>query len=210
MSKELNYTNCKYLEQNDFIKFCKGNSVKVSPSDLELFERNELLYPIKRWVCPEEFAICKQQFGYIPDDIQKFNLNYLPLQELEEDIFKFLSLIHMDKINHPFDEMGANWQVYLTSPLDNKFTDWNDYKVNYTYAGESWKTTRIKNYYSYWQIYEIDGINQFRTGLYDIRFDGKENNYYLTCNKELVEKWTKNLKRNILNISSSGHCYNLS
>lgn len=206
MFKELDYTNCKYLEQEKFIKFCEENSVEIHPQNLEFFEREKLLYPIKRWTFSEEYAIFKHQQIFTPPNKQNYNPSYLPLLNLEEEISKFLDLMFFDKINHPFDEMEKNWQEYLTNPLNNEFTDWKDYEVNYTNKG-NWKTIRAKNFYSYWQIYEIDGINEFRTRFYNVRFDEKENKYYLTCNNEFVEKRTKRPKKNILNISSFEHCY---
>jgi hypothetical protein len=208
MFKELNYTNCKYLKQEKFIKFCEENSVEIRPHNLEFFEREKLLFPIKRWTFSEEYAIFKHQQIFTPPNKQNYNPSYLPLLKLEEEISKFQNLMFFDKINHPFDEMDKNWQEYLTNPLNNEFTDWKDYEVNYTDKGESWRTIRAKNYYSYWQIYEIDGINEFSTGFYNVRFDEKENKYYLTCNKEFVEKWTKRPKENILNIPPFEHCYN--
>lgn len=208
MFKKLNYTNCKYLEQEKFIKFCEENSVEIRPHNLEFFEREKLLFPIKRWTFSEEYAIFKHQQIFTSPNKQDYNSSYLHLLKLEEEISKFLDLMFFDKINHPFDEMDKNWQEYLTNPLNNEFTDWKDYEVNYTDKGKSWRTIRAKNYYSYWQIYEIDGINEFRTGFYNVRFDEKENKYYLTCNKEFAEKWTKRPKENILNISSFEHCYN--
>jgi len=181
---------------------------EIRPHNLEFFEREKLLFPIKRWTFSEEYAIFKHQQIFTSPNKQDYNSSYLHLLKLEEEISKFLDLMFFDKINHPFDEMDKNWQEYLTNPLNNEFTDWKDYEVNYTNKGKSWRTIRAKNYYSYWQIYEIDGINEFRTGFYNVRFDEKKNKYYLTCNKEFVEKWTKRPKENILNISSFEHCYN--
>lgn len=208
MFKELNYTNCKYLEQEKFIKFCEENSVKIHSHYLESFEREKLLFPIKRWTFSEDYAIFKHQEIFTPPNKQNYNPSYLPLLKLEEEISKFLDLMFFDKINHPFDEIDENWQEYLTNPLNNEFIDWKDYEVNYTFKGNNWKTIRAKNYYSYWQIYEIDGINEFKTRSYKVLFDEKENKYYLTCNKEFVEKWSKRPKENILNISSFEHYYN--
>ena len=207
MFKELNYTNCKYLEQEKFIKFCEENSVEIRPRNLEFYEREKLLFPIKRWTFSEDYAIFKHQQILTPPNKQNYNTSYLPLLELEEEISKFLDLMFFDKINHPFDEFDKNWQEYLTNPLNNEFLDWKNYEVNYTNKGKSWRTNRAKNYYSYWQIYEIDGINEFRTRFYNVLFDEKENKYYLTCNKELVEKWTKRPKENILYVSSIEHYY---
>ena len=208
MFNELNYTNCKYLEQEKFIKFCKENSVEIRSQNLEFFEREKLLFPIKKWTFSEEYAIFKHQQIFTSQDKQNYIPSYLPLLKLEEEISKFQNLVFFDRIYHPFDEMDKDWQEYLIDPLNNEFVDWKDHEVNYTHKGKNWKTFRAKNYYSYWQIYEIDGINEFRTGFYNVGFDEKENKYYLTCNKEFVEKWTKRPKENILNISSFEHCYN--
>ncbi|WP_162013077.1 hypothetical protein [Methanosarcina acetivorans] len=185
------------MEKGEFIKFCVNNSVEITPDFLELFEKEKLLYPIKRWVYPKEYAIIKQHTFL--SDKQVYDSTYSSLLELEEEIFKFCNLYLFNRINHPFDEKDKDWQQYLLDPTDNEFIIWKDYKVNYVdESGESWSTVRAQNYYSYWQIYELDGINDFRKSYFTVRFNDKENYYYRTCDKEFVEKWSRSNKNNIL------------
>lgn len=198
MSNELNYANCKYMEQDKFIKFCKNNSVEINPYYLELFEKEKLLYPKKRWLYPEEYAIIKQQRIFSSDE-QAYDSTYPSLLELDEEILKFHNFRLYHRINHPFDENDKDWQQYLLDPIDNEFIIWEDYKVNYVdKSGASRSTDRAKNYYSYWQIYELDGINDFRRCYFTVRFNDKENYYYRTCDKEFVEKWPRQNKNTIL------------
>ncbi len=198
MVKEPNYVNCRYMEQKNFIDFCKENSVEIRVYDLETFEKEKLFYPIKRWLFPEEYAIFDQQRSVTETYTPTFNFNCSSLLELEDEIFRFRNLTLYNNINHPFDEIEEDWQQYLNNPIDSEFVNWEDYEVNYNDEyGNELKTTRAKNYYSYWQIYELDGINDFRTKYHIICYNKEENNYYLSCDKDFVERWYKRQKRNI-------------
>lgn len=207
MFKKLNYANCKYIEQEDFIKICKENSVVITLHDLETFEREKLFYPIKRWLFSEDYAIFKENDFFTPNDTKSYNPVFLSLQKLDDEISEFTCCYN--KTRHPFDEMDKDWQIYLRNPMDDKFTDWKNYEVNYINEnGDSRVTNRNKNYYSYWQIYELDAINDFRRKYYMLRFDENKNNYYLTCDKEFIEKWHRHKKDNILKLSSFEQYYN--
>ena len=207
MFKKLNYSNCKYIEQEDFIKICKEYSVMINLHDLETFEREKLFYPIKRWLFSEDYAIFKENDFFTPNDIKGYNPAFLSLQKLDDEIFEFRSCYN--KTRHPFDEMNKDWQIYLRNPKEDEFTDWEDYEVNYIDENEGSRVTnRNKNYYSYWQIYELDAINDFRRNYYMLRFDENKNNYYLTCDKEFIEKWHRHKKDNILKLSSFEQYYN--
>ena len=202
MFKELKYHDCKYVDQKNFIEFCKGNSVNISLHDLELFEREKLLYPVKRGISSEEYAIFTHKQILIPPDELTYNPSYSALYKLKDEMVRFQQPHFFDKVFHPFDDGGKDWQKHLINPKDSKFTEWKNYEVEYEDEnGVPWRTKKAKNFYSYWQIYELDAINNFRTGYYTIRLGEKDNQYCLTCNKESVEKWTRRPKNYILNIS---------
>ncbi|MDW5552020.1 hypothetical protein [Methanosarcina sp.] len=208
MSKELKYTYCRYMKQDEFIDFCRNNSVKINSDYLERYEKEKLLYPIKRWLFPEGYIITKKQ-NLISSTQQAYNSAYSSLLELEEEVFKFSSLVLYDKIDHPFDEKDKEWKEYLIKPINNKFINWKDYKIKYfDKNGRNLNAVRVQNYYSYWQIYELDGINDFRTIYHNtLRFNEKESYYYLTCNKEIVEEWSRRNKNFILKIHQFEDCY---
>ena len=70
----------------------------------------------------------------------------------------------------------------------NKIDEWENYEVNYIDKnGEPWKTSKAENFYSYWQIYEIDSINEFQKKFLTIKLDTETNEYYLTLNEKLCK-----------------------
>jgi len=108
---------------------------------------------------------------------EKVNSTHPSMLELEEETSRFNNLYPYERVIHPFDEKDKNWQRYITNPIDSElFVAWKDYDVNYKEEdGQSWCIHRAQNYYSYWQIYEINGINDFRKNYYTICFNEKEN-----------------------------------
>jgi len=209
MSKSLYYTDCKYIEQEKFIDFCKESSVAISLNNLEYCERIKLLYPIKRLLFSEEYAIWREQIFSKSSDTQDYNLSYTSLIKLEHELSNFNDLKYHDKIKHPFDELGEKWQEYLKEPKNNEFIDWKEYNVKFVHqSGSIWDTNRAKNYYSYWQIYELAEINDFRTKYCKIDFITKENKYHLSLDSEVIKKQSICSKEKILKISAFENCYN--
>ncbi|MEZ5334811.1 MAG: hypothetical protein R2741_06050 [Methanolobus sp.] len=104
---ELTYSDCKNINQDDFVNFCKYNLVNIKKYDLDYFDEIDLLAPI----------------SLSPD--------------------------------------------------------------------------KTKKYYSYWQLYLIDSINDFRTKHCEICFSKKNNTYYLNSNFKISEPLTQSKKLDI-------------
>ncbi|WP_048065614.1 hypothetical protein [Methanosarcina acetivorans] len=187
------------MEQKSFLDFCKDNLVKIPDYQLDYFEKEKLIYPIKRKIVPEEYAILQQQGEGDQSVIKRINVEHLPLIKLEDEYFKFRNNIG-DTITHPFDKVNEEWQKYLINP--NEIDEWENYEVNYIDAdGKSWKTSKAENFYSYWQIYDIDSINEFRKRFLQIKLDTETNKYYLTSGSENVERY-KSKRENIVKMSA--------
>lgn len=205
--KLIQYQNCKYIHLKDFIKFCEQNSVKINQKDLEIYEREKLLFPLKRLICPEEYAIYNYLFPIRQTRIEEIESKYLPLTQLQEELSKFNSGLY-PVIEHPFDKK-IDCQGYLFVPETMVFKEWKNYEINYIDENKQrWKITIFKNFYSYWQIYELDSINAFKKIYCEIQFDIEKERFFRTCNKEIIEKWklSKNEIIGLLSFERHYHC----
>ncbi|AFV22382.1 hypothetical protein Mpsy_0169 [Methanolobus psychrophilus R15] len=209
MSMYPDYTNCRFMRKDDFITFCKKNSIPIDDQRLELFEKEKLFFPVKRWLFNDEYAIFNHQKILIPPDKIVLPTVCLPLIHLEENIFEFRNLSFYAKKEHPFDETNKDWQEYLINPYASDFIEWENYVLNHIdEEGEKWRLQKSESYYSYWQIYELEAINIFRKVLLTVKYNEQENYYHLTCNKDNIEKYSKHRKEHISIFFKFEHYYN--
>ncbi|NQS97918.1 MAG: hypothetical protein HQ591_05645 [candidate division Zixibacteria bacterium] len=164
-SKARSFAERPYLEHIEFVDYCKANMVDCSKNHLEILEREGLLYPCYRIICPEEYLIKKNENPerWESDD------SCQPLYELEKDISVFSepqseSFKKALKSGHPLTQAIEESNQFIIQPDKDNFIKWDQYNicVKNRYNQEI-TTSKARHFYSIWKIILIHEINQKNT-----------------------------------------------
>jgi hypothetical protein len=164
MSNEINK---KYLEINEFIKYCEKNKVKADISTLESYEKAGLLIPVYRLIAPAEFV--QADIGTVHD-----SQIVIPNIEQLTNLYNDLSLYHLSmtpnfqqalKDGHPLDVAYSNKNPFLQKPTPDTFKPWDDYKTDVNRDNYTTKEDTADHYYAPWQIFVVHAINHKNTVL---------------------------------------------
>jgi len=159
----------KYLEVDKFVEYCKRCKVEVSLSILEAYEKVGLLFPIYRLVVPDEYVREVFEFNNrvpfdpnIPFDVdgkwQEINelTGALSLYTLRRSLY----FKQTQENGHPLDYAYECNNKFLSKPSIDNFKPWEEYKITVeTINGQTIKENTVDHYYSPWQIFIADELN---------------------------------------------------
>ena len=164
MSQQLKNKRQRYVDAEDFIKFGQSLKVTISNRLLEEMEKEKLLFPTYRTICPREYIEVSWKRQEIDVDLWKeidvfdreMEIQQIPSEQANEKLLKE---------GHPLDIAWESQKSYIQKPERESFRPWKDYEVTVEYP-DGTKTTResASAFYEQWQIYHIDEITSHVLG----------------------------------------------
>ena len=182
-----------YLEKDKFIKLCNDLNVDANNRLLEIYEKNDLIYPVYRIIRQEDYLqiIFEQSYNSfyrtnniieVPDkygDLLQFE--YEKLNNWYHPIFpQFHSVL---KDGHPLDQAYKLGESFIEKPSKENYKKWDEYIVE---VKANIETTQIKEkksiarlFYSPWQIYLLEEANRKHTRKVNVLIPLKEDEKYI-------------------------------
>jgi len=154
----------RYLEAEDFVRYCKEAGVEYSSIDLlEKLDRLGWLNPVCRLEAEEELIRYVHPINNDPNDprfhMVESNLpqKWLPQYHFIERVESWKGISPHNELCHPFDRTeNSKWK---TLPSKETFRPWRGYN---TMVRNMWgyeqETSYASHYYSYWQLYQLKEI----------------------------------------------------
>lgn len=148
----------RYLTARQFVDYCSGLNVKLSPlgfPELQLYEREGLLLPMARVVRPREYVIKRWELD------QQLETYRQTLPEWNELVRLLLPYVTDSDLRHPFDREFEQGNRFLCRPTDDVFRPWDSFYAEVELAGGY--TVRLpsaEHYYHYWQVHQAYAIQR--------------------------------------------------
>lgn len=158
MSRQLKNRHQKYMDEDDFIKFGQGLKTPISNRLLEEMEKERLLFPAYRTICPREYIEASWKRKEVDADLWKEIVTF----DREMEIQRIPSEQTDEKLlgqGHPLDIAWQSQKAFIKRPEKESFHPWKEYDVTLEYPDGA-KTTRkcAWAFYEPWQIYHLDEI----------------------------------------------------
>lgn len=163
----------KYLKVDEFVSYCKKCNVDVSISMLESYEKVGLLFPIYRIVVPDEYVRAVFEYNHripidhnIPFDVDG---EWREIDELADALssYRLPKTPYLEQVlknGHPLDYAYISKNRFLYKPALNSFKPWEEYKIDAgTIDGYPIKEDTVEHYYSPWQIFVVENLNERHT-----------------------------------------------
>lgn len=154
----------RYLNVDEFIKYCESLNVKTDKRELEYYEKSGIMLPLIRVTYPEDYVrlLTLWSHGKIsnsPDMNQWHGLT---------EAFDKRRVLPQDYSNMTDEELidsfdrGIGNNPFLSRPSTNNYKPWKEYDIEIEYA-EGQKTSEkiSEHYYSYWQVYQLKNIQKY-------------------------------------------------
>lgn len=154
----------RYLQADEFIKYCAELKVETDLSELEHYEKTAIMLPLARIIYPEEYIKLRTLWyrGVIeklPKDDKWPDLQRLfdKKRVLPHD---YANLSDEELIDSFDREMGTN--LYLVRPTADNYRPWESYEISIPY-GEGLKSAEktAVHYFGYWQVHQLYYIQQY-------------------------------------------------
>jgi hypothetical protein len=141
----------RFIDSKQFVAYCR--QIKADPnlksSDLEFYEKENMLLPVARIVQPQEYIILRRK-QYEPGGDP--GLSIPGWDELEKLLFGVNNVGLWNKFDWEFE----NKNEYLIRPSQTSYLPWDSYKVEVSgTSGEKYLTENASHYYHYWQVHQV-------------------------------------------------------
>jgi hypothetical protein len=154
----------KYLEVEEFVDYCKKCKVHTSTSELEAYEKARLLFPVYRLIKPDDYVRAVFEYKYrIPSEI---NGEWQEMDELQSALTSYCLprnpfFERTLSTGHPLDCAYFDKSPFLHMPSADEFKPWEEYKIIAgTIEGYPIQEDTAEHYYSPWQIFVLDELNE--------------------------------------------------
>ncbi|MGD0921399.1 MAG: hypothetical protein ABSA70_06480 [Terriglobia bacterium] len=160
----------RFLSVDRFVDFCKKCAVSTSDAELENLEKAGLLFPQRRIIQPVQYCAAvadqhhKGQKGWV-------GLNYTfdatataqfeGTDRLRVAMARFQFPAADKSRHHPLDCPRRYRGALVQSPVEEEFLPWSQFMVEVgTWDGKPYRVNAKIDYYSYWQVYQLDAIQE--------------------------------------------------
>jgi hypothetical protein len=154
----------RYLTVREFSSYCSQLNVKLGPFDreLELYEREGLLFPVARVVKPCEYIIrCESRFDGQHEAFEQDVSEWDELERLLTSIPPHLNNTTYSNLWHPFDQEFERKNRFLLRPSHGDFEPWDSFRVEIESPTiGNYKVSSVQHYYHYWQVYQVHQIQK--------------------------------------------------
>jgi len=157
----------RYLTANEFSSYCSDLNVHLRPfnSELELYEKEDVLLPVARVIKPEEYVIERKKLEQLPE---VFSQRLPEWDELERLLYSYETDLRIDPskmtgvdLCHPFDREFEHHNRFLIRPTLGDFKPWKSFRVRIgEKAGDGYKAETAVHYYHHWQVYQVYAIQK--------------------------------------------------
>ena len=141
----------RFIDSKQFVAYCR--QIKADPnlqsSDLEFYEKENMLLPVARIVQPQEYVILRRK-QYDPGGDPGVSIP--GWEKLEKLLFGASNIDLWNKFDWEFE----NNNEYLIRPSRASYRAWDSYKVEVSGAsGGKFFAGNVNHYYHYWQVYQV-------------------------------------------------------
>lgn len=155
----------RFLTTDVFIRYCSDLNIKTNINELECYEKTGIMFPVIRIYYPIKYLkwqlspllIFENHLFYLKKKWPNiYRLFYEPSRAPKHySVFRDFHVVEL------FDrEMGNN--PLIQKPSIDNFQDWVSFKVKLEdEQGNKHEKTLVENYYSYWQAYQLQYIQQY-------------------------------------------------
>lgn len=156
----------RYLTASDFSSYCKELNLELrtlsqssSNAELEMYERDQILFPAARIVKADEYVVKRYE---LDQKTETHGTKIPEWYELERLLHRrpILDNNANSELWHPFDWEFERNNSFLFRPKEQQFKPWGEYraKVKASEFGSMRKTA--EHYYHYFQVHQIYAIQR--------------------------------------------------
>jgi hypothetical protein len=161
-----------YLNDKLFESHLKYLNIKVTRGELETYEEQKLLYPLKKIVKP--IAYVKYFFDikhnprnkYHNKSIYEYPDKWEKLHNLLYEIDNALPSSFSEKYEenlHPLDKIKFKSRYLIVPDISFNYKPWITFRVEAGKLGDNnISESRLINYYGYWQAYQVEAIQHWK------------------------------------------------
>ena len=157
----------RYLTVSDFSSYCKqlnlelrSLSLSSSNAELEMYEKDEIFFPVARLIKPDEYMIKRFELDQEPET---YGENIPEWHELERLIYHrpVLDNNNNSELWHPFDWESEQKNRFLFRPEEQQFKPWKEYRVKVKPESENGLFRKTaEHYYHYFQAHQVYAIQK--------------------------------------------------
>jgi hypothetical protein len=159
-----------YMEHTKFIKYCEAYNVYIYEYGLEIYEKEELLFPCFRILYPRELLRRDFRANYLNDSKSyKIRAEWAPLVNLQDLIFKSQHWMYKEfeeaiEHGHPLEQAINDKNPYIVKPETQRFIKWERYNVIVgKHDSNNMRESRAKHYYSPWKVFFVYDLKTLNT-----------------------------------------------
>lgn len=175
----------RFLSIETFVNFCGKCAVSTDEAELEYLEKVGLLFPQRRFIQRVQYRAAledqhhKGRKGWVGRNCT-FDAVTAAQFEATDRLHIAMEQYHFPKVDksrhHPLDCPRRYRGALVQSPVDREFRPWSQFMAEVgTWQGRPYRVNAKIDYYSYWQVYQLDAIHEaWRPSFYRIPPVGME------------------------------------
>lgn len=155
----MDYWGSRYLTLQEFTSYCSDLNIKLDAfnRELELYEREGVLFPVARVIKPAEYVISRSSLDRLAET---YGQSLFEWEDLERLLHLSPELQYQtdEDLWHPFDVEAEHGNSFLHIPIKEEFNPWGSFKVKVEsqgLAGNSYHVSTAEHYYHYWQVHQV-------------------------------------------------------
>lgn len=161
-----NHYGTRYLEVDQFIRYCERLNVKTDKRELEYYEKSGIMLPIMRVTYPEDYVRLRALWftGHVqagePPRMNQWE-GLAKIFDKDRVLPKDYADTTDEELIDSFDrEIGKS--PFLTRPSVDTYKPWKEYEVQIEYSDGLKTSSKIsETYYGYWQIYQLKNTQNY-------------------------------------------------